>query len=214
MGRSLFSAPSRSRARHLFRGVRRVTETHDVKTILAMQDWSAITKRLVAYAHRRLRRRSIETAKEIAQEALTRIWDPEYAGWDPAKEPMLLRHLGSVVNGIVRNLHVSMRERAAVGRAPEIVERLAELPEGAPDGRSADGRMDARKIVDRLLERTGTDEIVSGIVLLMAEGIDRPAEQAAALDRTVRDIYNARRRLKDHGNAVRAEFPQEQDHES
>jgi DNA-directed RNA polymerase specialized sigma24 family protein len=183
-----------------------VGQADDVETLLAGQDWAAITERLVLYARGRLGGRSVETAKEIVQEALTRLWDPAYSDWDPMKEPSLLRHLGSVVNGIVRNLNVAARERALVTRSPDALERAAERGPGAPDGRAADGRIDARKAVDRLLERTADDEIVAGIVLLMADGVDRPAEQSSAIGRPIGDVYNARRRLKDHASAVRAEL--------
>lgn len=182
--------------------------THDLETVLSSQDWPAITKRLVLFAHRRLGGRSLETAREVVQEALARIWDPAYADWDPIAQPNLIRHLGSVVNGIVRNLNASARERSVVGRPSEVLDRLAERGAGAIDGRRVDGQIDARKVIDRLLERTSADELVTDVVLLMSDGVDRPGEQAAKLERPIGDVYNARRRLKDHMSAVRAEFPE------
>lgn len=185
-----------------------MTEVHEVEKLLAGQDWSAITMKLVAFAHRRLGRRSLETAKEVAQEALTRIWDPKYKDWDPHVEPSLLKHLGSVVNGIVRNMHTAPGVRAEVLQDPVVLVQTAEP--GASDGRGVDGKLDAGKFLDRLLEKAVDDELVTEVIFLMSDSVDRPKEQAEKLNRPVREIYNANRRLVDYRSAVSKAFEKEQ----
>ena len=60
----------------------------------------------------------------------------------------------------------------------------------------------ARKAIDALLQRVQDDELVTGIVLQMADDILDPAAQAKALGRDVREVYKARRRLKVHVEAI------------
>lgn len=176
----------------------------DVAEKLASQNWEDVTRKLLVFAHRRLRRRSIETAKEVVQEALTRIYDPTYKDWDPKEEPDLVKHLQSVVNGIVANIHASPVEGGTRVYEPDVVERIADRVISA-DARLEE-RIDARDVVSLLLKRTEKEELVQAVLLLMSDGWDKPAEQAARLERPVEQIYRARRRLNEHADAVRNEL--------
>jgi len=209
VGGSNLRPPRNACGRYLLRN-EDVSKPDELAKVLAAQDWVVITKRIVLFAHRRLGCRSIEMARDVAQEALTRVWDPEYADWDPSKEPSLVRHLGSVVNGIIRNLNVSQRERVERPHSPDALEQAVDEG-GKPtaDGGSPSARIDACKILDRFLERTAEDKLASGIILLMADGVDKPSEQAVSLGVPVKDVYNARRRLNEHVGPVRAEFKME-----
>lgn len=186
-----------------------MAEVDDVAEKLASQNWDEVTRKLLAFAHRRLRRRSIETAKEVVQEALTRIWDPEYKNWNPREEPDLMIHLQSVVNGIVANIHASPVERATSAYEPGVVERIADRSFGV-DARLEE-RVDAREVVSLLLKRTEKEELVQAVLLVTSDGCDKPAEQAARLERPVETIYRARRRLNEHVTDVRAELQRESD---
>jgi hypothetical protein len=182
------------------------TSDEELTKRLARQDWAAVTKRLVVFAHRRLGGRSIETAQEIAQEAIARVWDPNYADWDPVTEPSIMRHLGSVVNGLIRNLNVSHRERAERAHDPEEVERAAGRSKDGADGDGMDRRIDAARVIDRFLDRTAGDDLVTRLLMVMADGEDKPAQQATKLGVPVTEVYNARRRLNGHVGPIRAEF--------
>ena len=178
-----------------------MNEDHRVEELLAEQDWDAITTQLVAFAFRRLHRRSLETAKEIAQEAITRIWDRGYKAWNPEEQPSLLEHLGSVVNGIIRNQYTAAGTRAEYLREPERIARLADKT-GTPYGGREDQRIDAGAFLSTIHARLACDSVAGQVLLSIADGIDRPREQAEYLKRPVGDIYNAKRRLLDHVAAI------------
>jgi hypothetical protein len=174
-----------------------------VDQLLAAQDWNSLTKRLTFFAHHRLNRRSIETAREIAQQALTRIWDPDYKDWDPSRED-LFSHLRSVVNGLVSNFWKSARERSEGLTAPDELARRATV-----DGRVVDGKLDAEAFLYELLGRVEGDPIVTELIYLLSDGVDKPAEQALHLKCDRNDIYNANRRLSSHVAALQATFDSE-----
>ena len=175
----------------------------EVELLLAKQDWRAITMRLTLFAYGRLGHRSIETAKDVAQEALARIWDPEYKDWDPAKEPDLLGHLRSVVNGIVSDIRQLSRTKSERSEAPDKLARRA-TKDSIADGRDADGKIDAESFLYRLLALVADDATVTDLIYLMSDGVDKPAEQALHLKCDRKDIYNANRRLGGHVENLRA----------
>ena len=88
-------------------------------------DWADIFGRLVLFAFRRRQLRgvpgSLADAEDLAAEAIRRLFDLNYAPWDPAREPDLLRHLGSTVNGLLSNEMRAARvklERAVLAHDP------------------------------------------------------------------------------------------------
>src|SRR5690349_3411930 len=67
---------------------------------LDRQDWGEIYLRLYDFAEHRCK--SASQAKDLAQEAIGRVFAYD-SGWDPAKEPNVLRYLMSVVNSLLAN---------------------------------------------------------------------------------------------------------------
>jgi DNA-directed RNA polymerase specialized sigma24 family protein len=184
-----------------------VSKPSDIEALLQAQDWSAIHLRLVAYTRRRLRGNSIETSKEIVQEALTRLWDSNYTAWNPVEQPDLVRHLGSVVNGLIRNHHSSAAERTTVSTFS--TNGVPEAPLEGPARHRVDGDVDrtieGRRVVDRLLTHLADKEkILTDLLMLFSTGTDKAADQAVELGIPVAVVYSARRRFDAELKVVRA----------
>ena len=178
---------------------------------LERQDWERIGKRLTLYAYRRLRGIGVDDmarAQDLAQEAIGRLFDPDYAGWDRGRQPSLLEHLGSVVNGLVSNL----RRKRARRTVPVSLEegRLSPLVAAQPgaEARVADAEELAR-VWAMLQESLRDDELGGRVLELIVEGCERPREQARALSIDVERIYQARRRLRRRIAEVRAALRRE-----
>jgi hypothetical protein len=62
------------------------------------------------------------------------------------------------------------------------------------------------------LDRVGDDPMVTDLIFLMADGIDRPADQAAHLRCERKAVYNAIRRLDSHVASLRANLALEDAH--
>jgi len=69
---------------------------------------------------------SLADAEDIAAEAVRRLLDSDYAGWDPNLEPDILRHLGSTVNGLISNESRAARLRVERSLSDPSVFRSAE----------------------------------------------------------------------------------------
>lgn len=171
-------------------------------------DWADVFRRLVLFAFRRRQLRgvpgSLADAEDLAAEAIRRLFDWNYAQWDPASEPDLLRHLGSTVNGLLSNemraarvkLERSLSEPSVLESAEQTAAAAA-LPDGADDYRQAMSLLEAR---------VANDQIASQLLSLEEEGVTKAALQAAQLKLDVAAIYAARRRLARHCQAVRREL--------
>ncbi len=166
-------------------------------------DWGELFQRLCAYGMGKMRLNPAD-AEQVAQEAIRRFLDPEHADWDCAKEPDLPRHLGSIFNGIVRDMRMRKgfnRERvAADGNEPD---RSDPSPSQADRVALAD---QGRRGVDRMLELAAGKELVQSVIMLMAEEVDGAAEQARRLSVPVARIYEARRTISELVDVVRAEL--------
>jgi hypothetical protein len=171
-------------------------------------DWADIFGRLVLFAFRRRQLRgvpgSLADAEDLAAEAIRRLFDSNYAPWDPAREPDLLRHLGSTVNGLLSN------EMRAARVKLELSLSVPSVLESAEQTAAADAPPDAvddyHHAMSLLEARIANDEIASQLLSLEAEGVTKPALQAAQLKLEVAAIYAARRRLARHCQAVRREL--------
>ncbi|MCR9165977.1 MAG: hypothetical protein ACE37F_25190 [Nannocystaceae bacterium] len=160
---------------------------------LASTDWGEVAVRLTAYALNRLRRGGIDNpddAKDVVQEALRRLFDPQSRDWSPTSpcKKGLMRHLGSEINGIVANrVRLRMRRGDAL---PE--DSLAKKPGGTrPD--ETDGLED---LVYTLLERVDGDDDASDILDLFLKGTEKASDQAETLKWTPSRVYEARRRIR------------------
>lgn len=160
------------------------------------QTWLAVFKQLVLWAVRR-HGLSQADAEEVVQEGIGQYLA---AGGvvDLADQKALRWGISSRINGIVNNRRrkKSLREDALDD------ESLGELVDVGPELRAI-GDDIVRKAISELLERVEADDLMTGIVMQIADGVEDPADQAKALGRPIAEVYNARRRLKPHVEAVR-----------
>jgi len=167
------------------------------------EDWGLISAKLTNYAHKRTGRRSIDRAQEIAQEAIARHFDGSYAAWDPNKESLFL-HLTSIVNSLAYGDRVKSstnhEKRVTTASMARAVERTA-----SPDATAEDDLV-ARDFHSRawtdVRARAANDALVTKLTDLWQDGVDAPAEQAAALGVPIAEVRNARRRLFTHVETV------------
>ncbi len=159
--------------------------------------WGSVYSRLVPWTARRHRVNSAD-AEEMVQESI-RLFLRAGGIANPDDPRALLAALGSGINGVA----VGRRRKKAI-LAVSVTKDGAPAEPSKPE-HPADRieRVDeARKGVGTLLGRIQEDALSVEIVLQMADGVLEPAEQAKALGRDVREVYNARRRLKVHVEAV------------
>lgn len=170
---------------------------------LEKYDWDDISQKLTGFASRRLGSRgSLRDAEEIAQEALTKFLDPEYADWDRQKQPDLLQHLGSIVNGILIDRVRKWRTERDYEKDYHHFLVLTRYGEALSPEKFAVLTDYVQRTYDLLFERTESDKIVEQILALELEDVHEAAEQAARLNLPIADIRNARRRLDAHRTAV------------
>lgn len=160
--------------------------------------WASAFKRLVLWTVRRHRANPAD-AEEIVQEAIRQFIQSGGVP-DPVDSKVLLEALGSRVNGIVVN-----RRRKKVERAVRLTSdgSQAELDDPPDPSERIVGAQLANKAISALLERLSDDPIATAVVMQTADGVEDPAEQAKALGCDVREVYNARRRLKVQTEAIR-----------
>ena len=171
-------------------------------------DWADIFRRLVLFAFRRRQVRgitgSLADAEDIAAEAIRRLLDSDYAGWDPNLEPDLLRHLGSTVNGLISNESRGARLKVERSLSDPSVFRSAERI--AASGDKMDETDECQRALRLLEARVAGDELMKGLLSLENGGVTKPAMQATQLRVSVDVVYKARRRLARHREAVRREL--------
>lgn len=160
--------------------------------------WALAFKRLVPWAVKRHGLNPAD-AEEMVQDAIKQFLASGGVA-DPSNPQALLQALGSRINGLAVNRRRKKAERAftltADGEPAE--------PDDPPDPEQRIVGDDvARRAVSALFERVGNDEVVFWIVTQMSEGVDEPADHAKALGLDVREVYNARRRLKTHVEAIK-----------
>lgn len=160
--------------------------------------WKHVFKRLVVWTAKNHRMNPAD-AEETVQEAI-RLFLKAGGQADPAAPRALLLALGSKVNGIAVN-----RRRKKAELAVRLTEDGSEAePDhpSSPEERIVDAQV-ARKAVSTLLDRVGEDQVVTDIIMQTSDGVEDPADQAKAIGCGIRDVYNGRRRLKTHVDAVR-----------
>lgn len=171
-------------------------------------DWADTFSRLVLFAFRRGQLRglpgSLADAEDLAARAIRRLFDSNYTPWDPVREPDLLRHLGSTVNGLLSD---DMRAaRVKLGRSRRVPSVLKSVEQTAtidahPD--AADGYRDAMSLLEA---RLANDEIAAQLLGLEEEGVTKATLQAARLKMDIAANYGARRRLARQCQVVRREL--------
>ena len=159
--------------------------------------WGLVYSKLVPWTARRHRLNAAD-AEEMVQDAI-KLFLQAGGIADPGNPRALLEALGSRVNGLA----IDRRRKKAL-RAVGLTDDGAEAEPTAPEQPALRIERDdfARKAIGALLDRVEGDELVFAIVMQIADGVEEPRDQAAALGRNIRDIYKARRRLKDHADAL------------
>jgi len=169
-----------------------------------MFDWAHVYKRLLGYAVRKLGRDRIADAEEIVQEALRQLFDPENKDWVPPDGDgldELLRDLGSRVNGLISNYWKKHARRGdSIG-----LDRDHAGNSASPEDRVVNADH-VEFAVSTILDQVVEDEVAVEVLFKMAEGIRYAADIAEALGIEARDVYNARRRLAPHIDAVKAQL--------
>jgi DNA-directed RNA polymerase specialized sigma24 family protein len=175
-----------------------VGESKDPGTKLTEDElWKLAFKKLVLWTIKRHRMKPAD-AEETVQEAI-RLFLAAGGVADPSRPKALLDALRSNVNGIAVN-----RGRKKAAKAVGLTEdgSPAELKSPPHLEDRIVGDQIARKAISTMLERVDGDHLVTSIFMLKLDGVEDAADQAKALGCNVRDVYNARRRLKTHTDAV------------
>ncbi len=176
-------------------------------------DWNSldradIFRRPVLFAFRRRQLRgapgSWADAEDLAAEAIRRLLDSDYPEWDPNREPDLLRHLGSTINGLIANESRAVRFRIENSLSDPSIFRSAErMASSAENFDEIDGLKRALSLPEA---RVADDELTRRVLSLEGQGITRAAKQSTELDVAIDIVYAARRRLAGHREAVRREM--------
>lgn len=154
-------------------------------------DWKETYEQLVGYG-RRQHRLSLEDAKQVAQEAIRRFFDPAYLRYDPAVHGTVLSFLGSIVNALVAN----MRRRGSSSKWFLGFADGENQPRSPEDHAIAKERFE--RVLVKLIERTKHDPIARKLLAAMLDGAEGIEQEAGRVGVSIAEIEKARRRLKAH----------------
>jgi DNA-directed RNA polymerase specialized sigma24 family protein len=150
---------------------------------------------------------NLPDAKDLAQQGMSRAIDPKRSPWDPDKQPSLLLHIGSLMNGLARNKRRGDgRHRAETYDTTDDLHPASE-PTALERMESAEELARLEYWMDLLLARLEGDTLALDKIGLVCQGIDGAAEQAARLKCTVKDIYRANERIAYHVERVKRDAP-------
>lgn len=164
-----------------------------------------LRKKIFLFAYGKTK--ELNAAKDLAHEAMIRVIDPERSPWDPAAQPSLLNHAGSVMNSLVASQRRGERRHPFVSHDPKLDRRVDGAP--SPEARLlevedyAETMAQLRFWMDELRARLEGDALALGKIALVYEGIDDADEQAERLGCTRRDVYRANERIAYHANLVK-----------
>ena len=182
-----------------------------VRDSLEGANWRDLFPRLVASAHRMMRkRRPLSDAQDVAQKAITQLLDPDYKDWDP-EEKKLEEHLESVAWGIIRNQYVNVGNRStdALDDAKDRGKRIAA---SAPSPEDEIASRELHSVVFGELRRHfAAKPLELTIIELFEEGIHLPREQAREIDRAYHVVYEARWRVVREARRIMAELEHSND---
>jgi DNA-directed RNA polymerase specialized sigma24 family protein len=145
-------------------------------------------------------------AEDLLADAIERVCDPDRKPWDPTKAS-LFRHIRLVTDDIA-----TVRARSGRARFEVVDSKLAHdattgEPAPLPDEALHEHRQLAwlRRLGRILLGQVeGKDPIAASVLRAAQDGIEEPAEQAAAIGCRVEEVYEALRRLKYRGARIKA----------
>jgi hypothetical protein len=153
-------------------------------------DWREMRRRLENFA------RALGASSSAADDAVHTAVKQLYAGatdWHPAAHPDVTRHLMRAVRQTLSNARQSALVRREVPS-----EDLDEEAAPASDRAAREREARASAAVVRLRTAVASDPLALAVVELVAEGVDKPAAQAARLGRPRGEIYDARDRIAYH----------------
>jgi DNA-directed RNA polymerase specialized sigma24 family protein len=167
-------------------------------------DWRRLRKQLVGFAVYRCKNK--ELAEELVQRAMEKLLDPRRSSWVPAKEPVLARHLMSLVNTAYANERTSARARRDVplDDDPNDEDELRDERAFSED-RAAEMDMNARRL-KMLCARFEGEEIPAKLLGHMLDGLETPAALATAMRMTVDEVVVVRRRILRHAADIAHEL--------
>lgn len=171
---------------------------HGTTTSSEDELWRSAFKRLGLWA---IKKHGVSQgeAEELVGEAFVQFLTAGGA-LDPADYGGFLKAIGSRINGIA----INRRRKKALHAVGLTDDGSPAEPQDPPDPeQSFLDREIARKAITTVLERVSGDDLVHSIILCMIDGIEDPAAQARALQIEVREVYNARRRLKSHIESIK-----------
>jgi DNA-directed RNA polymerase specialized sigma24 family protein len=172
---------------------------------LSRKEFADLYETTWAFARRLAR--SNDLADELTQTAFellhtTRRWDPN------AKVP-LARHLLGIVKSTLSHRRTSKAPEHEAEAVDGFTRERGDTSGSAEDAHvarddSEDNRVNATRVIDSLRGRLAEHPVALARLGLVAEGIDKPAEQARRLKVSVEEIYRAREVTQYHMNRIRA----------
>jgi DNA-directed RNA polymerase specialized sigma24 family protein len=146
-------------------------------------------------------------AKDLVQEAICRVLDPEDSPW-PASKRTFLTHMGFVMR------YVWDRQRQKASAQREVLDDGLALDEGTPSHEArADDELERhrslavlRQLGERLLGQLGDDTLAKDILEHGAKEGHEPAELQQALRRDIGEIYTALKKIKYHARKILEEW--------
>jgi DNA-directed RNA polymerase specialized sigma24 family protein len=182
--------------------------------ILRAEPWSRTGAQLTAIAFKRIRGRSMSDAQDLAQTAIADAHQSlARGGWDPEKGPLMGYLVGRIV-GMTLNERKRKRNACEVWLDEEYEEECGTvgrhekfLAADQPTPEEALHRLRfASTFAERLAFRLAGDELALSLVALMKEGLAKPADLAAAMNRDEDEVREARRKIRYHAEEVTKEL--------
>jgi DNA-directed RNA polymerase specialized sigma24 family protein len=179
-----------------------VSSTHEAIRLL-FEDQS-MRARLMRHAYARCH--SVTDAKDIVQEAIKKVLEGA-SPWRREKCPLLIDHLGSVINTVAWNQSQSAAARHETEYDPALWDRVVD---GAPNPEQILVEREAERAQTRLVERCLAalrmalhgDNVALAVVDLFEQGVESAQEQAEAAGIARDEIDKARRRVGYHADIV------------
>jgi DNA-directed RNA polymerase specialized sigma24 family protein len=177
-------------------------DADEIEALLCDTDWERVSYAVTQYAWKRTRRGSWDLARDLAQQALTDLW--ERRAWD-GEEP-LLKFLFRTVMGLASNERRRSRNTAEVPMPDEDDEAIAEVIPifgRSPEQLVADAELLAELLA--YLKQTIGDVPAAWRVLglMRHDEIDIARKQSAATSEPIEVIREGRRKLFNAARAFR-----------
>lgn len=170
---------------------------------LTETEWDEITKRLILYAHHRVFRlwwRGLcPDPAEIAAVAICKVIDGT-RNWNRSDQPDFEAFLKGIVDSEISHQVTASdnRRRSSDQVSDTVAFDSRPSPHGAPDRRmrDADNVAEAEQFRTLVLQEIGDDELVVRLFECLSADITAPSEIAILLERDVKEVNNAQKRLR------------------